>query len=133
MPSMTASAVALALVAIPVATLAQDLLLSASDFEAIVEGRTMDTYNSSGRYGVETFLPGRRAIWRDADRCLEGTWRPEGELICFDYIGDPRPYCWTYHDRGGWLMAWLDGNRGSNPIMLYPSGDLVTCEGYLGV
>jgi hypothetical protein len=106
--------------------------LSATAFEAMVEGRTFDTRNLTGRYGVETFLPGRRAIWRDAGQCLEGTWRPVGDQICFDYQGDPFTYCWTYHDRGGWLMAWLDGDRTSEPIMLYPSEDVVTCEGYFG-
>ena len=107
--------------------------LSAEAFEALVEGRTMDTHDLSGRYGVETFLPGRRAIWRDATACLEGTWRPQGDLICFDYEGEPEPYCWTYHDRGGWLEAWLDGDRTNAPIMLYPSTDIVTCDGYFGV
>jgi hypothetical protein len=107
--------------------------LDAEAFEALVEGRTMDTHNLSGRYGVETFLPGRKAIWRDAESCLEGTWRPQGEMICFDYDGEPAPYCWTYHDRDGWLMAWLDGDRSSEPIMLYPADEVVTCEGYFGV
>lgn len=106
--------------------------MSVEDFERFVEGRTMDTYDQTGRYGVETFLPGRRAIWRDADRCLEGRWRPQGDMVCFDYQGDPTPYCWTYHDRDGWLMAWLDGDRSADPIMLHPSADIVTCEGYFG-
>jgi hypothetical protein len=115
------------------ADLLADPPLSAEAFERLVEGKTMDTHDETGRYGVETFLPGRRAIWRDAEQCLEGTWRAEGDLICFDYQGEPFPYCWTYHDRGGWLMAWLDGDRGSSPILLYPSRDFVTCEGFLGV
>ena len=102
-------------------------------FERFVEGRTMDTYDQTGRYGVETFLPGRRAIWRDADQCLEGRWRPQGEMICFDYQGIDTPFCWTYHDRDGWLMAWLDGDRASEPIMLHPSPEVVTCEGFFGV
>lgn len=106
--------------------------LTAEAFEKFVEGRTMDTFDQTGRYGVETFLPGRRAIWRDANQCLEGTWRPQGDQICFDYQGDPTPYCWTYHDRGGWLMAWLDGDQSTDPITLHPSTDLVTCEGYFG-
>lgn len=110
-----------------------DAPLTAEAFERFVEGRTMDTHDQTGRYGVETFIPGRRAIWRDADQCLEGRWRPQGEMICFDYQGDPMSYCWTYHDRGGWLMAWLDGDRGNDPILLYPSDELVTCEGFFGV
>lgn len=107
--------------------------LSVADFEAFVQGRTFDTHDQTGRYGVETFLPGRRAIWRDADQCLEGTWRPQGDQICFDYQGEPFPYCWTYHDRGDWLMGWLDGDRSTAPIMLYPAEEVVTCEGFFGV
>lgn len=134
-------ALALALVLLPGLALAEDTPpqpaadppMTAEAFERFVEGRTMDTHDQTGRYGVETFLPGRRAIWRDAEQCLEGSWRPQGEMICFDYQGVDTPFCWTYHDRGGWLMAWLDGNRSAAPIMLYPAEEVVTCEGYFGV
>jgi hypothetical protein len=115
------------------ATAQSDPPLTAEEFEAYVQGRTFDTYDDTGRYGVETFLPGRRSIWRDTEQCLEGSWRPEGDQICFDYEGDPFQYCWTYHDRGGWLMSWLDGDRSAAPILLYPSRELVTCEGFFGV
>lgn len=125
---------AFALWLLPQVGLAQaDPPLTADGFEALVQGRTFDTHTGSGRYGVETFLPGRRAIWRDAAQCMEGRWRAQGDLICFDYQGDPTPYCWTYHDRGGWLEAWLDGDRGSEPIMLYPAEEVVTCDGFFGV
>jgi hypothetical protein len=123
---------ALCLVAAPALAEEIDPPLTAEAFEAIVEGKTWDTYDQFGIYGVETFLPGRRAIWRDAEDCKEGTWRQEGPLICFDYQGDPSPHCWTYHDRGGWMMAWYKGNRADEPIMLQPSDDYVTCEGYFG-
>lgn len=134
-------ALALALALLPGLALAEDALpqpaadppMTAETFERFVEGRTMDTHDRTGRYGVETFLPGRRAIWRDAEQCLEGKWRPQGDLICFDYQGVDTPFCWTYHDRGGWLLAWLDGNRAGAPIMLYPAEEVVTCEGYFGV
>ena len=116
-----------------VATAQDDPPLAPDAFEAFVEGRTFDTHDQTGRYGVETFLPGRRAIWRDALQCLEGTWRAEGEQICFDYIGEPYPYCWTYHSRGDFLMGWYEGDRTTDPIMLYPADEVVTCEGYFGV
>ncbi len=124
---------ALALCVFPVAALAEGPPLTAEEFEAIVEGKTMDTHDNTGLYGVETFLPGRRAIWRDASSCLEGTWRAQGEMICFDYQGASYPYCWTYHDRGDSLIAWLDGDQETQPIMLYPADEVITCEGYFGV
>jgi hypothetical protein len=123
----------LAFAAFPLAAHAEDAPLTAGAFEAFVTGKTFDTHDSTGRYGVETFLPGRRAIWRDPSQCMEGTWRPQGDQICFDYQGEPFPYCWTYHDRGDWLEAWLDGDRGTEPIKLYPAKEVVTCEGYFGV
>lgn len=107
--------------------------LPAEAFERFVQGRTFDTHDETGRYGVETFLPGRRTIWRDPESCLEGRWRPQGALICFDYEGIDTPFCWTYHDRGGSLEAWLDGDRTTAPIRLYPSAEVVTCEGWFGV
>jgi hypothetical protein len=121
------------LLAAPALAQDADPPLTAGEFEAIVQGRTFDTHAySGGPYGVETFLPGRRAIWRDAEDCKEGTWRAEGALICFDYEGEPGPHCWTYHDRGGWLMGWYLGDRSYDPIMLYPGAEVVTCEGFLG-
>ncbi|MGL4236264.1 hypothetical protein [Tabrizicola sp.] len=129
----------LALVALPFAAMAENSPpaatyppLTAEEFEAIVEGKTFDTHTMGESYEVETFLPGRRTILRNANQCVEGTWRPEGQLICFDYQGDPVSYCWTYHDHGSWLKGWYNGDRTTEPIELYPIDDLVTCEGYLG-
>jgi hypothetical protein len=110
-----------------------DKPLTAEAFEAIVEGKTMDTYSDSGWFGVETFLPGRRTIWRDADRCLHGTWREQDGMICYDYENGEGPFCSSFHDRGGWLLGWEDGIWGNDPILLYPSRDFVTCEGFTGV
>lgn len=121
------------LLALPAGADPADPPLSAEAFERFVQGRTFDTHDETGRYGVETFLPGRRAIWRDAERCLEGRWRPQGQLICFDYQGIDNLFCWTYHDRGGSLEAWLDGDRTTAPIRLFPSPEVVTCEGWFGV
>jgi hypothetical protein len=127
------SLLTLALAAFPLAAQADDPPLSADAFEAFVTGKTFDTHDETGRYGVETFLANRRAIWRDASRCLEGTWRPQGDQICFDYQGEPYPYCWTYHDQGNWLTGFYEGNLSNEPIKLYPAKEVVTCEGYFGV
>jgi hypothetical protein len=106
---------------------------SGQDFEAFVQGRTFETHDMSARYGVETFLPGRRAIWRDAAQCLDGSLRAVGDMICFDDIGRPQPSCWTYHGRGDYLMVWINGVRRTNPIMRYPADEVLTCKGYFGV
>jgi hypothetical protein len=123
-------AVVLCLLGMPAA--AQEQPMTGGEFQAFVEGRTMDTYDENGVFGVETFLPGRRSLWRDSGRCLKGTWRPEGDLICFTYEGDPGPYCSAFYDRGTWLMGFEDGVWGEEPILLYPSDDAVSCDGFLG-
>ena len=110
--------------------------LSAEAFDALTRGKTMDTHGAlEGLYGIETFLPDRRVIWRDSERCVAGTWDQVGDQICFFYEDKPdTPVCWTYHDRGGWIMGWFQGDRSTMPIMLYPSSTgPVGCEGFVGV
>ncbi|MCB6178664.1 hypothetical protein LHP98_11045 [Rhodobacter sp. Har01] len=117
-------------------TPANDPPLSAKAFDALTRGKTMDTHDAElGLYGVETFLSGQRVIWRDSDRCIHGTWEQVGAQICFQYEDKPDdPVCWSYHDRGGWIMGWFQGDRTTVPIMLYPSKDgPIGCEGFLGV
>ena len=57
---------------------------------------------------------------RGGNRRTFRPFRPEGIRICLDCKGIDTPRCRTCHDRGGWLMAWLDGDRRTGPIMLYP-------------
>ena len=112
---------------------ATDDPLSAQAFERFVEGRTLDAWNDTGRYGVETFLPDRRTLWEEGGTCLDGRWFPQDGLICFDYDGVEDIYCWSYHDRGGWLMSWQDGNRANPPVRLLPSTGPMACETLSGV
>ena len=70
---------------------------------------------------------------RGGNRRTFRPFRPEGIRICLDCKGIDTPRCRTCHDRGGWLMAWLDGDRRTGPIMLYPAKEIVTCEGWFGV
>ena len=133
-----AALLALALTALPAAAEppASDPPLSAQAFDALTRGKTMDTHGAlEGLYGIETFLPDRRVIWRDSERCVAGTWDQVGDQICFFYEDKPdTPVCWTYHDRGGWIMGWFQGDRSTMPIMLYPSSTgPVGCEGFVGV
>ena len=114
-------------------TWAQERPLTGDEFATIVEGKTMDTYDETGRFGVETFLPGRRTLWRDADQCLKGIWTETDGIICYSYEGvDAGPFCSSFYDRGGWLLGFEDGIWGNDPIMLYPSEDVVTCDDFVG-
>jgi hypothetical protein len=111
----------------------QERALTGDEFAALVKGKTMDTYDETGLFGVETFLPGRRTLWRNSDVCLKGTWTETDGIICYTYEDDTSgPYCRSFYDRGGWLMGFENDIRGNNPIMLYPSDDVVTCDDFLG-
>lgn len=123
---------------IPLCAAAEEPLLSVDAFEAIVEGRSYDTHYKFQRYGIVSFLPGRRTNWLDADICTTGTWRVEGDLICMYYEGitgedgEIEPSCWTYEDRKTFLVAWHNGDRSTLPVTMTPTQDPVTCEGYAG-
>lgn len=92
----------------------------------------MDTFDDRGWFGVETFLPGRRTLWRDFDRCLKGTWSETDGIVCYSYEGDEGPYCSTFFDRGSFIIGFRGGSFGVDPIMLYPTDEPVTCEAFLG-
>lgn len=113
---------------------ADDTPLTAEAFDALTRGKTMDTASGGTVYGIETFLPGRRVVWRDARRCVEGQWQQVADEICFTYADKPdRPVCWLYFDRGdrieGRHSAALPG---SDPIVLTPGDGPISCDGFLG-
>jgi hypothetical protein len=109
--------------------------LTAEEFDALTRGTTLDTYDSTfGLYGWETYLPGQRVIWKDADGCMTGTWSQVGDQICFVYENDPAdPVCWAYFDRGDHIAGWLDGDPGLMSIELIDKGTApLSCGEYLG-
>ncbi len=112
----------------------EDAPLTGAEFDALTRGRTMDTFDADdGLYGVETFLPGQKVIWRDAGKCTRGTWEQVGQQICFTYeAGRNNPVCWTYHDRGGWIEGWFRGDHATVPIQLREGKAPVSCDIWLG-
>lgn len=125
-PALAALSALVAL--LPAAAWAEDRpALSAPAFEALTEGRIMDHFEAGSRYGAEEYLPGRRAIWQDAEGCMTGRWFEAGGLICFVYDGQEGSWCWTYHPDAEGLTARLDGDPAARPILLRPSGLPLTC------
>jgi hypothetical protein len=129
---MTWLAPAALLAGLALPAMGQERPLTGGEFERLVEGKTMDTYDETGRFGVETFLPGRRTFWRDEDHCLKGQWTETDGIICYTYEGQPGRFCNSYYDRGGWLIGFEDGVWGNDPLMLTPSDEVVTCNDFLG-
>lgn len=111
----------LALLATP--ALAQDPV-TAEEFEALVEGRTL-TYGEEGQppYGIEHYFPNRRVTWAflGSDQCLEGEWYAEGPpdspAICFVYEDGLDPQCWRFFREGDALRAEFLDDGGS--MVLY--------------
>lgn len=114
---------------------AADRPLTAEEFDALTRGTTLDTYDTTfGLYGWETYLPGRRVIWKDAEGCMTGTWSQVGEQICFVYETAPDdPVCWAYFDRGDHIAGWLDGDPARMSIELVDRGTPpLSCGEFLG-
>lgn len=83
--------------------------ISAEDFEAHVEGRTL-TFEAGGQpYGIERYMTGRRVLWSVFDNhCAIGKWYPDGEAICFLYDTAPDdPQCWFVYLEGDRLKTVL--------------------------
>ena len=107
--------------------LAQDPV-SAEEFEALVQGRTL-TYGEPGQppYGIEHYFPNRRVTWAflGSDECLEGTWYeagpPQAPAICFKYQDDIEPQCWRFTRKGESLQAEFLGEGGG--LTLYELKD----------
>ncbi len=56
--------------------------MTAAEFEAYVEGRTMTFGTGGAPYGAEEYRPGRRVRWSVFDgECYEGVWYPAGDEI----------------------------------------------------
>ncbi|EYD71060.1 hypothetical protein [Limimaricola hongkongensis] len=99
----------LALCALAAAAQAPDTAsvpLSAEEFAARVQGRTL-TYQSGGApYGKERYGPDRQVTWSFLDgRCLDGEWYPNAGAICFAYEDGTGPECWHFYEEGGRLSA----------------------------
>lgn len=91
-----------------------DTPMSAAEFEAYVEGRTL-YYGLDGQdYGAEEYLPNRRVRWSFLDgACLEGRWYEADDLICFVYETLPDPQCWSFFRRGGAIVARFENGAGA--------------------
>ncbi|MFD1344221.1 hypothetical protein [Litorisediminicola beolgyonensis] len=80
--------------------------MTAAEFDAYVTGKTLFFGSGGQAYGAEEYKPDRRVIWSFLDGdCREGEWYPSGEQICFTYVHDPDPQCWSFYRAPGGLRA----------------------------
>lgn len=106
--------------------------LSGAEFDALTQGKTI-TYSESGSvYGIEEYRPGRKVVWAfEEGRCEEGSWFEDGSLICFDYHDpDVGLQCWSFHLRGGELVAFFEGRQENEPLVSLQESDArLNCPG----
>lgn len=80
--------------------------LSAEEFDAYTQGRTLYYGFEGEAYGVERYLDNRRVIWSFLDgNCKNGVWYEDGDLICFVYDDPTDPQCWSFSRNGDGLIA----------------------------
>jgi hypothetical protein len=91
--------------------------MSAAEFEAYVEGRTLYFGFEGEAYGVESYLPNRRVLWSFLDgQCKDGFWYEDSGLICFLYEDRNDPQCWSFYREGDRLRA-VFANDPDNTIL----------------
>ncbi len=105
--------------------------MSAADFEAYTQGKTL-FYGSNGRaYGAETYMSNRRVMWSFLDgECKEGYWYEENAQICFVYEDRLQPQCWTFEKTANGLIAEFQNEPGGS--VLYEAqniGEEMICKG----
>lgn len=119
----------LALILLPAQLLAEPPL-TPEEFEAEVTGRTLTYGTSSGPYGVERYMTGRRVTWGFiGGDCYEGVWFPEGDAICFAYDGIDEVQCWRFWREDGGLTAEFTGGGGGRLFELTEDGQPLVCGG----
>lgn len=96
--------------------------MTAAEFEAYVEGRTLYFGLDGEAYGAEEYLSDRRVRWSFLDgECKDGFWYPEDEQICFVYEDRPEPQCWTFYRAPDGLRAIFENDPAST--VLYEAQD----------
>ncbi|AXI48938.1 hypothetical protein C1J03_16030 [Sulfitobacter sp. SK012] len=96
--------------------------MSAAEFDAYTQGKTLFYGTRSAPYGAEVYLPNRRVRWSFLDgKCKEGEWYEDAGLICFVYEDNPEPQCWSFEEGNGGLIAQFENDP--EAIALYEVED----------
>ncbi len=81
-------------------------LMTPSEFERFVEGKTLHFSLNGKPYGAEQFFAGRQTTWQfTGDACVKGIWFPQGAQICFFYEGADQRQCWLFLQKDGKYFA----------------------------
>ena len=107
--------------------------MTAEEFDAYTQGRTL-TYIIGGEpYGIERYKADRRVIWSFLDgQCSLGRWYAEDEAICFVYDHAPDdPQCWAIYRDGDRLRTVFLNEPDGTELYEAQSGDEeLICENF---
>lgn len=120
----------LTMLAVPAAALEHPM--TATEFEAFSNGKTLSYTVQGEPYGTETYMAHHRVIWAFVgQRCKTGQWYASGPDICFVYDGETRgPQCWRFYAHGAGLSAVFQGDTGGqSPIEVRQSPTPLVCPG----
>jgi hypothetical protein len=105
--------------------------MTADEFDALTQGRTMTWSEFGTVYGIEQYLPGRQVRWSPigAD-CKLGHWYPDGPAICFQYEDDIDPDCWLIaRSADGIIARYLTNPPETEPVVVAETTEMPACLG----
>lgn len=108
----------LTLMMLPAAA-AAETLMSAPEFEAATEGRTLYFEDEAGAYfGAEQYLEGRESIWLPREgQCIPGVWSEwDRGRICFLHYDQVA--CWLIYGENGEVTSAEAADEGDQPLRL---------------
>ncbi len=105
--------------------------LTAEEFNAYTQGKTLFYAADGQRYGAETYLRNNRVRWSFLDgECQNGRWYQQQEQICFVYDNSANPSCWTFYLENNGLSARFDSPDQENVLYeIQGSDDELICLG----
>lgn len=105
--------------------------MTAEEFDAYTQGKTLFYGREGAAYGAEIYHENRRVQWSFLDgECKEGRWFEQGAQICFVYEDNPDPQCWSFVKGPGGLIATFENEPESTALYeAQDAGEEMLCLG----
>ncbi|MBJ2150514.1 hypothetical protein [Paracoccus sp. IB05] len=103
--------------------------MTAAEFNAYVEGKTLTWSQYGAIFGIEEYLPNRKVRWKTSpDECQYGSWFEREGQICFVYEYGVGEHCWTFWTEGEELRALsANGFEGSELTVINETPEPLAC------
>ena len=109
---------------------AQGTPMAPTAFEAYATGKTLAYAQDGLIWGRETYLPGRRVLWRAVgEDCKAGHWWDGGGTVCFSYDDGTTAQCWAFVTGVSGLTATFLNKTDARPATVQEESHPVPCPG----